>query len=109
MSASPRWDSLRQTVLDEARLGDGYAHLEAADVPAWVDESNDDLTHAFAEALCDVEDESRERLNALLASLCVEGEAMPLAVATNLLERLRETLRVYCTAQAQRFVNQEGT
>lgn len=108
MSATPKWATLRQTVLDDARLGNGYAHLEAGEVPAWVDESNDDLTHALAEALCDVEDKPRLHLNALLDALCQDGEDLSQRKSAALLDTLREALRTYCTAQAQRFVDREG-
>lgn len=108
MSAIPKFRSLRQTVLDDARYANKQAHLESPEVPQWIAECDDhDIAGALSEALSDIEGKQRDRLCALIAQLCEHGEDIPRRHETELVDLLRSTLTDYCVGQAQRFVDRE--
>jgi len=102
------WNSLHSTVLEDARLANGNAHLEAPEVPKWIAEgARLDIAGELCEALSDLEDKPREKFNALLADLCQHGEDIPQRKAMEMLDMLRSTLTDHCVAQAQDFVERE--
>lgn len=108
MSAVRDRRSIRATVLEDARYGNGEAHLEPPEVVRWIEEANDhDIAGALSEALSDVEDKPRERLNALLVLLCQQGDEISQRKATDLLDTLRGALTDYCVKQAQKMVDEE--
>lgn len=108
MSAVPRWSSIRHTVLEDARLANGQAHLEAPEVVQWVSEAGDhDLAGALSEALGDVEDKARVRLCSLLALLLQQGDEIAQRKAVDLLDVLRGVMTDYSVKQAQKMVDEE--
>lgn len=108
MNAVAPFRSLRQQVIDDARYANGIAHLEAPEVPLWIEEMDDhDIVGALSEALSDEEGKRHARLCALLAELCTSGEDIPRRHETELVDLLRATLTDYCIAQAQRYVDRE--
>jgi len=108
MSAVPKWRSIRQQVLDDARYGTGEAHLESHEVPQWIAEAGDhDIVGNLCEALSEVEGKDNAKLCALLDSLCEKGEDLSLSKVDDLLEMLRAALTAYCVKQAQKLVDEE--
>ena len=106
MSAVPKWRSIREQVLEDARWGTGEAHLEPHEVPRWIAETGDhDTVGALAEALSDIEDNGK--LCALLDLLCEKGEDLANSKMVDLLEMLRTALTEYCVKQAQKMVDEE--
>lgn len=108
MSAVPRWTTLRHTVLEDARLGTGEAHLESPEVPRWIAETDDhDIAGTLCEALSDVEGKERGKLCALLDLLCEGGDEIAQRKAIDLLDMLRVILTDHCVREAQKMVDQE--
>lgn len=106
MSAVPRWKSIRQQVLDDARYGTGDAHLEPHEAPRWIAEAGDhDIVGTLGEALSDIDDNGK--LCALLDLLCEQGEDMANSKVVDLLNTLRTSLTEYCVKQAQKMVDEE--
>jgi hypothetical protein len=100
--------SLRQTVLDDARWGTGEAHLEPHEVPQWIEEAGDqDIAAELGDAISDLEDKPREKFCALLEQLCREGERMPMQQGIDLLAGLRAVLTDHAIREAQKFVDKE--
>lgn len=99
---------LQRSILEDARLNGGYAHLETHEVPAWVDELREsDLLHTLCEALKDADHNRQETLNGLLAELCRHGEDISQRKAIDLLQLLQAALTEYCTRQAQRMIERK--
>ena len=108
MSAVPKWKSIRQQVLDDARYGTGDAHLESPEVPRWLAEAGDhDIVGALSEALTAVEGKDNAKLCALLDLLCEKGDDIAQRKAVDLLDMLRNCLTEYCVKQAQKMVDEE--
>lgn len=109
MSALPKWASLRQSVLDDARYANKQAHLESPEVPQWVEEceDNDDLASTLAASMSEIEGKERDRINHLIEKLCKEGDGLCLRDADQLHSMLTRAITDYCIAQAQRFVDRE--
>lgn len=108
MSAAPRWASLRYTVLEDARLGTGEAHLESPEVPRWITEAGDhDIAGALCEALSGIEGKDRGKLCALLDLLCEKGDEIAQRKSIDLLDIIRVVLTDYCVKQAQKMVDLE--
>lgn len=108
MNARLKWHSLRQTVLDDAELANGMAHLESPEVPQWIEEADDqDIAATLGEALSNVEDKARDELNALLILLCQKGDEIAWRKAGQLQECLLKILTDHCVAEAQRWVDGE--
>jgi len=112
MSAVPKWASMRQTVLDDARLANGEAHIEPHEVPQLIDEDIraggcDDLGSVLSHAVSDIEDGERLKLTALLARLLRDGEKFPLESALDLLGQLRTAMTAHCLADLQAMVDRE--
>jgi hypothetical protein len=108
MSAVPRWKSIRQQVLDDARYGTGDAHLESPEVPQWLAEAGDhDIVGAMSEALTDIEGKDNAKLCALLDLMCEKGEDLANSKMVDLLGLLRTSLTDYCVKQAQKMVDEE--
>lgn len=108
MNARLKWHSLRQTVLDDAELAHGQAHLESPEVPQWIEETGDqDIAATLGEALSNVDDKPRNELNALLVLLCQKGDDIAQRKAVDLLDSLRKILTDHCVAEAQRWVDGE--
>lgn len=106
MSALPKWSSIRQQVLDDARYGTGEAHLESPEVPQWITETGDhDIIGTLAEALTDVEGKRHEQMASLLTLLCQNGDELSQRKCVELLDLLRATLTDHCIADAQRMVD----
>jgi hypothetical protein len=107
MSAIPKWSTLRQTVLDDARLGTGEAHLESSEVAQWIAETDEhDIAGELSEALSGIEGKDRERLCALLALLCQKGDEIAQCKAVDLLDTLLGALTSHCIRQAQAMVDE---
>jgi uncharacterized coiled-coil protein SlyX len=108
MSAVPKWRSIRQQVLDDARWGTGEAHLEPTEVPQWIAEAGDeDVIATLSAALTEVEGKDNAKLCALLDLLCERGEDLALSKVDDLLEMLRTALTNHCIRQAQKMVDAE--
>lgn len=110
----PRWASLLNTLIDDKRNGAPEVRLEVPDVPRWVEELDgqglslavQDMTGTLQEALSDTEKGQRARLNDLLKAICVDGEKLPICDAIRLQQELAAVLVDYCSAQAERMVEQ---
>lgn len=110
----PRWASLLNTLIDDKRNGAPEVRLEVPEVPRWVEELDgqglslavQDMTGTLQEALSDTEGGQRSRLNALLKAICVDGEKLPICDAIRLQQELAAVLVDYCSAQAERMVEQ---
>lgn len=109
MSALPKFHSLRQTILDDARYANKQAHLESPEVPQWVEEceDNDDLAATLSDAIREIEGRDRDKINALLEKLCREGDRFSLRDAEDLHSMMTRAVTEYCIAQAQRYVDRE--
>jgi hypothetical protein len=108
MNAVAPFRSLRQQVIDDARYANGIAHLEAPEVPRWIEAMDDhDIVGALSEALSDEEGKRHARLCALLSELCEKGEDIPRRLESELVDILRASLTDYCVGQAQRIVDME--
>lgn len=108
MSALPSWASIRQQVLDDARLGTGYAHLESDEVPRWIEDANDhDVVGTLSEALSNSKEKRRDTLNSLLTLLCEHGDEIAQRKAVDLLDLLRAVMTDHCIRQAQAMVDRE--
>lgn len=106
MAAVPAWRSIRRQVIDDALYANGMAHLEATEVPQWIEEADsNDIAGELSEALSDLEGKERARVCALLADLCKQGDDIAQRRAVELLDLLRSTLTDYCIRQAQTYVD----
>lgn len=100
--------TLHDEVLKDSLLADGFAHLEASEVPMWIGECGDhDIAGEACEALTALEGKPRDHVNALLIEVCSFGEAMPAARIVQLATVLQAMLTQHCVAQAQRYVERE--
>lgn len=108
MAALPRYVDIRRQVLEDARLGTGYAHLESPDVPEWIQETGDhDIVGTLSEALSNAEGKRHETLCDLLTQLCRQGDDIAQRKAVDLLDTVRALLTDHCIADAQRMVDRE--
>ena len=108
MAAVPAWRSIRRQVVDDAMFANGQAHLEATEVPQWIEEADEhDIAGEISEALSGLEGKKRERLCALLADLCDKGDDIAHRHVDELLDLLRSTLTDHCIRQAQMLVDAE--
>jgi len=108
MNAVTKFQSLRQSVLDDVRYGAPEAHIEAHEVPQWIDEAGDqDIAAELGDAISDLEDKPREKFCALLVSLCQHGERLSMQQGMELLAGMRAALTDRCVRQAQAYVDRE--
>jgi hypothetical protein len=107
VSALPKFTTLRKRVFDDARFANWQAHLESPEVPQWVEEMNDpcDMVYVLGDALSDIEDKRRDKLNDLLTKLCEDKDGLCLREAEDLHNYLQQALTEYCIRQAQKMVD----
>lgn len=105
MSALPRWQSFKQCVIDDARLANWNAHIESPEVPKWVAETDDDMASTLGDALSDLVDKRRDKVNDLLGKLCEQGDGLSMREADDLHNYLRQALTDFVIRKAQTMVD----
>jgi len=108
MSAVPQWRTLRQQIIDAAQYHPEHeAHLEATEIPLFTEECGYvDLLESLTKALTQVDDKPRDRICALWAEYCKQGD-LPMEKATDLLSALRAAHLDTLTREAQELVDEE--
>lgn len=109
MSAVPAWRrTLREEIIDAAKYHPEHeAHLEATEIPRFAEETGYlDVLDALTESLKQVDDKPRDRICALWAKYCTDGD-LPMEKATDLLSAMRAVQLDYLLTKAQEMVDEE--
>lgn len=102
------WNSLRRQIIDGARYHpDHEAHLEATEIPEFVEECGFlDILDSLTEALVRVDEKPRARVCALWSEYCSKGD-LPMEKASDLLSAMRAAQLDHLLKKAQEIVDEE--